>query len=279
MTKTCNAFLACAHDDEAHREELVKRLSVLKRKEGINLWHEGMVGIGEEKRQQIEEKLDAAQVIVLLVSASFLDSNWDALKEALNLRGRDRRLVPVILSICDWKATELGELKALPADGQPIKTRRDRDAAWQEVVDGLREVVKKTAAAGTAKVPPEPACRDEATRELSGRLLALYSQRETTLIAGGETGVIDREILDVRRQIRQGPVLQPGDFLGDGRYRLLEKVGQGGFAKVWKAWDVQHHKLVALKCLHGQYSEDRTRRERFFRGARKMDELAHPHVV
>ena len=48
---------------------------------------------------------------------------------------------------------------------------------------------------------------------------------------------------------------------------------------MWKAWDGEDNRLVALKVLHGHYSEDRGKRERFFRGARKMGELAHPHIV
>lgn len=90
---------------------------------------------------------------------------------------------------------------------------------------------------------------------------------------------MESEILDVRRLLRQGPQLRPGEFLGDGRYELLEPIGKGGFATVWKAWDAESERLVALKVLHGHHGEDRSRRERFFRGAHKMADLAHPHLV
>ncbi len=36
---------------------------------------------------------------------------------------------------------------------------------------------------------------------------------------------------------------------------------------------------MAVKVLHGQHAEDRTQRDRFFRGARKMASLRHPHIV
>lgn len=83
----------------------------------------------------------------------------------------------------------------------------------------------------------------------------------------------------MRSQIREGPQLQAGDFLLDGRYQLLETLGSGGFAKVWKAIDMKPHELVAIKVLHGQHADDRSRRERFFRGARKMAALHHQGIV
>jgi formylglycine-generating enzyme required for sulfatase activity/tRNA A-37 threonylcarbamoyl transferase component Bud32 len=111
------------------------------------------------------------------------------------------------------------------------------------------------------------------------RLKELYERRKQLTIAGDDTRVVEGEILDVRRMQRKGPQLRPGEILLDGRYELLKVLGQGGFATVWKAWDAESGRLVALKALHGHYSEDRSRRQRFFRGARKMADLVHPHVV
>jgi len=79
--------------------------------------------------------------------------------------------------------------------------------------------------------------------------------------------------------MRDGGRLQPGDNLSEGRFQLLETIGRGGFATVWKGWDEEKQRIVAIKVLHGQHAEDRSRRERFFRGARKMAELRHPGIV
>jgi len=57
------------------------------------------------------------------------------------------------------------------------------------------------------------------------------------------------------------------DSLGSGRYLLLQPVGRGGFAVVWDAYDREAEEHVAIKVLHGQFSGDLNRRERFFRGA------------
>jgi serine/threonine protein kinase len=72
-------------------------------------------------------------------------------------------------------------------------------------------------------------------------------------------------------------MLHEGDFLG--RYRLLSEEGSGGFATVWRAFDRVERQTVAVKVLHAQYARDETRRERFFRGAKKMSELRHKAIV
>ena len=94
--------------------------------------------------------------------------------------------------------------------------------------------------------------------------------------------VTEAEIRRLRKEFREGTQLQVGDVLGRGRYRLEERIGQGGFATVWRAQDTQNPGsplTVAIKVLHGQFADDKSRRERFFRGAWKMSELQHPAIV
>lgn len=124
-----------------------------------------------------------------------------------------------------------------------------------------------------------PRFRSEEAAELSSRLKALYELKREGHRKGTSVEELEQEILDLRRRLRQGPLLQQGEFLREGRYELSDLLGQGGFATVWNAWDSQCQELVALKVLHGHHSEDRTKRERFFRGARKMAELARPSIV
>ncbi|MEM8963962.1 MAG: DnaJ C-terminal domain-containing protein, partial [Acidobacteriota bacterium] len=106
-----------------------------------------------------------------------------------------------------------------------------------------------------------------------------YSRLEEVTSAGEDDTTIRADILSLRRKIREGPQLKPGEVLAEGRFRLIEAVGKGGFATVFKAFDRHYHQPVAIKVLHGQYSQDRSRLERFFRGARKMAELHHQGIV
>jgi len=126
-----------------------------------------------------------------------------------------------------------------------------------------------------------PALRyqDERTRVLAESLTEARQRFKNLTIAGRDTTDIRSEVLRLRREMRDGIRLQVGDFLAEGRFQLLAVLGRGGFATVWKAWDDEREKIVALKMLHGPHAEDRSRLERFFRGARRMSALRHPGIV
>jgi serine/threonine protein kinase len=79
--------------------------------------------------------------------------------------------------------------------------------------------------------------------------------------------------------MRRGPELEPGEWLFDGRFQLVEILGREGFGRVWKAWDEKLTRAVALKVLFPHHLEERSKVERFFRGARKMAELQHQNIA
>lgn len=126
---------------------------------------------------------------------------------------------------------------------------------------------------------PVPHYPDEETRLLSTQLEQARERRKLLLAAGATTEQVDREILTLRRHLREGGRLRAGDSLGNGRFLLIESIGQGGFANIWKAHDRELRRTVAIKVLHTNLAGDVERRERFFRGARRMAELQHPAVV
>ncbi|MDR5689508.1 MAG: protein kinase, partial [Armatimonadota bacterium] len=64
-----------------------------------------------------------------------------------------------------------------------------------------------------------------------------------------------------------------------GRYELLETVGHGGMATVYRARRLSDGKVVAVKVLREPYCHDREFVERFEREAQAAASLAHPHVV
>ncbi len=69
-----------------------------------------------------------------------------------------------------------------------------------------------------------------------------------------------------------------GEVVAD-RYHLLEILGEGGMGVVFRAWDSQLDRQVALKRLRANSSPDAIRSERFTREARLAARLHHPHIV
>ena len=64
-----------------------------------------------------------------------------------------------------------------------------------------------------------------------------------------------------------------------GRYRLDAQIGAGGMSTVYRAFDVNLERRVAIKLLHREMSADSDQLERFRREARAVAQLSHPHIV
>jgi tRNA A-37 threonylcarbamoyl transferase component Bud32 len=71
--------------------------------------------------------------------------------------------------------------------------------------------------------------------------------------------------------------LPPGSTLGP--YRIVEPLGKGGMASVYKAYEPALDRYVALKVLPGEFLHDETFGERFHREAKVIARLEHPHIV
>ncbi|MBI2805843.1 MAG: protein kinase [Planctomycetes bacterium] len=64
-----------------------------------------------------------------------------------------------------------------------------------------------------------------------------------------------------------------------GRYQIIEAIGRGGFATVFRGWDDELHRHVALKIPHTSIAADPEMDGRFMREARATARLRHPAIV
>ena len=71
--------------------------------------------------------------------------------------------------------------------------------------------------------------------------------------------------------------IPPGSTLG--RYRLVEQVGRGGMASVYRAHDPNLDRFIALKVLPSFHTEDPTFVARFTREAQILASLNHPNIA
>jgi len=151
-------FYSYSHKDESLRDQLKSHLSALTREGLISGWHDRMITAGTEWQGEIDENLQHARIILLLVSASFLDSDYCndvELRFAMERHDKgEARVIPVILKPCDWQHTVFAKLQALPKDGKAITKWSNRDEAWLNVVEGIRKVLKEIALG--SKTDPYP---------------------------------------------------------------------------------------------------------------------------
>jgi eukaryotic-like serine/threonine-protein kinase len=277
-----DVFISHAPADTALLTELEEHLSALVREGVIRPWGKGQLQAGEARKAQIERHLHAAPVVILLVSASYFAADElhdDEMTPAIErARAGRARLIPILVRPFDRKASALAGLTVLP-DGEPVTKWPNRDEAWVSVVGAIRAMLQPDEGAEEANRAPEPAYENDEIRALAGRLARARDRRAALVKAGEGTAEVDREILDLRRHLREGGQLRAGDALGDGRYLLLRRLGRGGFASVWAAFDREREERVAVKVLHPDQAREPSRRERFFRGARVMATLTHRAVV
>lgn len=142
--KTIVVFCSYSHKDEKFLKKMITHLSILKRQGVIKEWWDGEIGAGEEWQQEIDEHLEAADIILLLVSADFIASDFCWGKEMT--RALDRHdagaalVIPVVLRPVDWQGgAPFSRLQALPKDGKAITLWSNREIAWVEVAKGIRK--------------------------------------------------------------------------------------------------------------------------------------------
>ena len=145
MITPLNVFISYAHEDEAHRETLGKHLSALVREGLISIWHDRQITGGREWAGVIDQKLKGADIVLLLISADFLDSDYCndvELTEAIRMHdAKQARVVPVILRSCDWEKSQFARFNALPPDGLPVVEAEHPDQRFKAVAKGLRAIV------------------------------------------------------------------------------------------------------------------------------------------
>lgn len=100
---------------------------------------------GTEVEPEIARHFDSAELILLLVSANFLASDYCYGKEMKHAMERHEagqaRVILIIVSPVDWHSAPFGKLLALPTDGKPITTWAHRDEGFLSVAVGIRSAV------------------------------------------------------------------------------------------------------------------------------------------
>ena len=102
-----------------------------------------------------------------------------------------------------------------------------------------------------------------------------------------DEGIIDVTTADrltkaLRRILRDERAKSEGGLLAQkqiGGYKILRRIGEGGMGEVYLAEQLNMHRQVALKVLHGKWVDDEEFRKRFLLEARAAGKLSHPNLI
>lgn len=140
-------FFSYCHVDEDLRNQLDKHLSFMKRQGLVDMWYDRRIVAGSDIDDAIDENLEEASIILLLVSPDFLASDYCFTKEMARAIERHKektaRVIPVILRPCDWAHPPLNHLLAVPRDGKAITTWANIDEAFTDVAKQIRRAIEE----------------------------------------------------------------------------------------------------------------------------------------
>lgn len=139
-------FFMYSSEDEAWRKELETHFAPLERRKKVKTWYDRKILPGDEWDVAIKEKLNEADIILLLLSADFMcvDYIWETELEIAKKRSRQARIVPVFLSACDteglWFVAHQGAGKGQDWIAEEENKAR-RASKWQEVIRELKRLL------------------------------------------------------------------------------------------------------------------------------------------
>lgn len=139
-------FFSYSHEDEELRNRLEKHLALLKRQGLVEAWHDRRILAGADLDEAISANLESADIILLLVSADFLASDYCYSREmgrAMERHAtREAVVIPVILKPCDWHSAPFGKLLATPKDGKAVTSWANVEEALADVAAHVRKRVE-----------------------------------------------------------------------------------------------------------------------------------------
>jgi internalin A len=149
-SKTLKVFVSYSHEDERMRAKLGQHLAPMVDHGLIRIWHDREINAGADWEEEINREIAEADIILLLVSASFLYSRYcrEELQRALDQRSAGKSFpIPIILRPCDWTRVfnrPEYKMQALPRDDRPVAGGRwpNQDAAFANIAKELRKKIE-----------------------------------------------------------------------------------------------------------------------------------------
>tara|TARA_R110000796_G_C14570604_1_gene435722 strand:- start:5340 stop:7868 length:2529 start_codon:yes stop_codon:yes gene_type:complete len=140
-------FISYAHKDEQFKDGLVEHMSGLVRADIVSEWNDRKIIPGQDWSDEISENLDSSEIILFLISSSFMNSEYCMgveVKKALSMHKQgSAQLIPIVVRAVDWSDSELSKVQGLPKDAVPIASWTNEDEAWVNVIGGIKKHIQE----------------------------------------------------------------------------------------------------------------------------------------
>lgn len=148
---TPSVFISYSHHDQAWVDRLVRHLRVLEHEGALKVWvDDHRVNAGESWRKEIERAIETASVVVLVLSADFLSSEFIVKEEIPHLLEKRSRgeaiLMPIIFRPCSWQDVSwLRPLQVWPKNSVPLSEQDRVDETLATIVGEIRSNLEAVA--------------------------------------------------------------------------------------------------------------------------------------
>jgi hypothetical protein len=128
--QTKNIAFLCHKDDTKRKEEVIKHLTMVRRK--------GLISIIESSNT-----MPYLDIIIIIVSPSLMgdDKCINAIDYALAHQKGDQRIVPILVQKTNFGDHRLQKMQGLPRNGKPIEEWRFQSQALAEIAQEIEEIV------------------------------------------------------------------------------------------------------------------------------------------
>ena len=170
-------FYSYSHKDKAYRDKLKTHLSLMRRERLISEWYDQDILPGQEWSDEINKHLKTADIILLLVSPDFIDSDYCYTMEMefaiRRYEAGEAWVIPIILKPCEWRHSPLKRLQALPYRAKPVTSSywHNQDDAFNDIAQGIRKVannIRKSKGGKIATLKDEHTVTVPTTQSLPG---------------------------------------------------------------------------------------------------------------
>ena len=192
-------FIIYAHEDRSFKDDLLKRLKLLRSQGLILPWHDRDLVAGDDWDSIIRGHMASADIILPIISIDFFNSDYIEQVEIVEAFQRYEQgkahILPIIARQCRWEDDKrFAKLQVLPENGLPIAKWASADEAYDSVYDGIKakivdihnnkaaEILKKQEAITAQKEAADKAVLEAEAQKKKQREASVKATVENTLL-------------------------------------------------------------------------------------------------
>ncbi len=203
-----HVFMAYARKDDAYLKELKKHFAILERDKKVKLWSDNDIEAGANWNQNIKNALHKADIILLLLSADALASDYfyqNELPKALEKhRNQEAKLIPILVRACTWEMTPLKDIGdcLFPRDKQPISGKPNQDSIYENIVSYINQLLPELNRKKAA-IEKDRAEKSKLDAELKKAKADLKSAQTAANSNATRINEIEQKMKDLQTELRE----------------------------------------------------------------------------